>query len=303
VGKSARTRGYGLFCADSLYFWAICFAALALTERLWAPASRWGYRGLLHVVVIVGLATGMLCIAKRLRPQAAISRRLVIPFLAALAISLGLSLWWSIAHWGYWFAPPRLDQRVTSASKVDAIGTFSLFKGKKTDALLWKDLTVGERTHPTEYPIDYTINKWKQAGLPARIFGKRRVTDAELAKMSLDPKVRVKSDKGYHSQLCFNGYWAELTGRDKAEYLFVAANGGSVSNDHFPHYRLLYRRDGGRLNLVSHQVFYYDVAGLELVSWDKVFVLLAFFGAWAVIFGKMVSLPHREEPVVEQALS
>ena len=71
----------------------------------------------------------------------------------------------------------------------------------------------------------------------------------------------------------------EFKGKDGREYLFVTANGGQVSNDHYPHYRLLYnRRSDGSLKILSHQVFYFDVAGIEGMRWYVFSLTLGLLG-------------------------
>jgi hypothetical protein len=72
----------------------------------------------------------------------------------------------------------------------------------------------------------------------------------------------------------------ELEAKEGGRLLFVSADGDQISNDHYPHYRLLYRLGGREPQLLSHNVTFFDVAGMEGLTWVWAFVTLSVLSAW-----------------------
>lgn len=114
--------------------------------------------------------------------------------------------------------------------------------------------------------------------------GKPPVTPSQIERMPLDNRIRVRSEPGCNTHERFRGLWMELEGQDNQRYLFVMADGGQVSNDHYPHYRLLYSLEpNGKLTLVSNQLFYFDIAGMEGMEWDGIFELFTIAAVFLAI--------------------
>lgn len=249
--------------------------------------NRWTWHPVNAVVLAVILCAASIALAlaaRRLRPG-----RLLTPLFAGvlasvLVVALAGGLIISRIYWGYWLNPPPIDPRVTGAKAVIGVGGFEAERterGWKPD-LLPADLPHAEKSDPTEYPLEYTYAQLAHLKLPNRPFGELGMSLDAIRRMPLDPKVRVKRQAGYNPDEHLWGFWAEVEGADGIRYLFVAINGAELSNDHHPHYRLLYRRtSAGRLELVSHQVFFWDCAGIEGMDWRAAFACLAVFGAMA----------------------
>jgi hypothetical protein len=208
----------------------------------------------------------------------------------AVAAAFGLSVWFSKSYWGYWPVPPQLDPRVLSAKRVIGMGGFQNGMRGNPNLKGWTALPTALRsTDPaeaTEYPLEYTMRQWRAAGLASAPAGKCPIGLRELKRLPTDRRVRVKSDPGYKSDDAFWGFWSVLEGSKGENYLFVAGNGDEMSDDHQPHYRLLYRMNGSKLQLVGRQRFNFDCAGIEGLTWQGVFTMAAVvLGGIAVVVG------------------
>lgn len=186
-------------------------------------------------------------------------------------------------YWGYWVIPPRIDLRVAGAKKVIGCGGIDSKWEHRKSSIIWSQIPSERVSYqnpdPTEDPLQYDINLLRQAGIQICESGKPPMSLAQVKRMPLDKRVFVKSEPGYNTHEMLRGLWMEFEGVDNQRYLFVDASGGQVSDDHFTHYRLLYRLSPDRrLELVSNQVFYFDAAGLEGMTCERLFT---FFGSIA----------------------
>jgi hypothetical protein len=117
----------------------------------------------------------------------------------------------------------------------------------------------------------------------------------------------VESTPGYDSASTLGGvaiWFEDLEGQSK---LLIAARAGQVSNDHYPFYEILFRHGDGRLETLDHQMFYFDIAGVEGMSWWSIFAgltLLAGSGAVCLSlaahfwFGGRSALRRAQAPVI-----
>ena len=97
----------------------------------------------------------------------------------------------------------------------------------------------------------------------------------------------LSGQQGYDRAKELGALVLEARGIDGQDYLFGAARGGEVSNDHYPYYELLSSMSGrgNRPVLLSHNRFYYDVAGYEGLEWPAVCLGLFLVGTAAFLVG------------------
>jgi hypothetical protein len=100
----------------------------------------------------------------------------------------------------------------------------------------------------------------------------------------------VEGAPGYEHARELTGIALEAKGREGQRYLFVAATGRQVSNDHYPYYEFLFQEagQGAAPKLLSHRRLYYDVAGMEGAEWPVVFVILLLFGTLLVALALVI---------------
>ena len=260
---------------------------------VWYPAS-----GIVVALALAAVCCVLVRVARLLCPKGSISSPLAKRLAVFWALAfLSVAIFYK-TYWGYWFAPPTLNKRITTAVGVTAIGGFrTATSGRRA----WNALAPGRLPQATpgrltEYPLNDALYRLKAAGLSFQTPSARSRYVEAIRKMPFDPRFRVKNEKGFHSQTWTAGFWAELQGRDRQRYLFVAANGGEVSDGHHPHYRLLYRPGSGdSLHLVEAQVMFYDVAGNERLTWGAWFFGLGLAGSWAALVLAFVHLAeHRK---------
>lgn len=194
----------------------------------------------------------------------------------------------SKAYWGYWLDPPAIDSRVMGSTDVSAFGGFETAQkqdGGFCDRLVSSEPPNPKYADPTEYPSEYTSYQMSQTGLSVRERGSLGMDLQKIRRLLLDPRVQVKGEEGYDPTARFYGFWARLKGSDGEQFLFVAATGSEVSNDHYPYYRLLYLcKPGSAPQPISRQVFYYDIAGLERMRWYRISLT-------ATILGLLIGVP------------
>jgi len=207
-------------------------------------------------------------------------------FMPCLIVTLSLAgaLSLSRIYWGYWTSPPE-PPFVTMAfdgqgERATAIGSFEM-KSKTGKRLLPQELPKPDASRPTEDPLEHAVY-WVRYWLAPDAKAVGNLTPAEarvIRNMPNDPVWHVRDERGYHSRSWMRGVWVRITAANSKRYLFVAADGDEISDDHHPHYRALYEyRPDGSLKLASRQLMFYDVAGMEGATWERIFLGLCVVG-------------------------
>ena len=83
------------------------------------------------------------------------------------------------------------------------------------------------------------------------------------------------------------GIVVEAEDKNKQPYLFIAANGGQVSNDHYPYYEFLFEipKNESTPKLIANNRFFYEIAGVEgILEWH---IIWMFF----IVTGFILSIP------------
>jgi len=95
----------------------------------------------------------------------------------------------------------------------------------------------------------------------------------------------AKAQDGYTSAGLLRGVIVEARSRTGSELVFLSATGGQVSNDHYPYYELAFESDprSDQLTFVRGQHFFFDVAGIEGVTWVGVWLGVSLIGLVVVL--------------------
>ena len=136
---------------------------------------------------------------------------------------------------------------------------------------------------------------------------------SESAVISLYPRLdatgRLRAgDPGYDDAKMLCGVVVEAKDRTGKNYLFFGGNGRQVSNDHYPYYEFLFEMpDNGEARMVSSNLFYYDVAGVEGFEWYAMFLVFSCLGlaitmpgTIVVLFVRRIRQNKRRNDVVQQ---
>lgn len=208
------------------------------------------------------------------------ARTLLLVIVATAAVAFVAAITISRAYWGYWITPPSLDPRVANAASIVSHSTFETKREK--DGSLRSGLRAKSRLSsfygPAQYDdvcpfFDRELVVFRQRGMvrtdppefPAeRILRLHSILDRT--------GLLVAGNKGYPDAKLLRGRAWELKSADHQPLLFISAQGREVSNDHYPYYEFLFdNTNPANPVLLSHNRFFYDVAGFEGVTALRLF--------------------------------
>lgn len=197
-------------------------------------------------------------------------------------LSLVVSLIWSYLMWGYAFRrPPILSEvrRLKSVASVvpcksasDVNGHLIAIPDLKYD--LNEQLEFGR--HDSYYCLEQRVllELDRRGTLPAVVSADLTVFP-DLHRRLSESGALAASSGGYDSAKGLRGV---IVGdlADGLRVVVIAAQGGEVSNDHYPYYELAFGAShaGDRLAYLNGQRFFYDVAGVEGLEWYAMWLIL-----------------------------
>jgi hypothetical protein len=146
-----------------------------------------------------------------------------------------------------------------------------------------------ERCGDDEYYClrDRLVVAFSQRGLlPKTPPGVEPALVARLPHLLAATGLLVAPDPGYERYGLLGSLVVTGTDSGGTPLLLIGAAGDQVSNDHHPYYEALLRpRGDGTADLLDHNRFFYDVAGIEGMEWKAAFVLAAILGLTVTIPG------------------
>lgn len=232
-------------------------------------------------------------------------------FIGLLLLALLLGLITGRVYWGYWFSRPGIDpliRRVVRAETTTAFsnwpppssvsGTRAPMPAFESDRV-WVESIIRDGRASGEYPY-YFLNErvlelWEQQARFSVSTGKYATTIdvqpvaspsriAQLHDRLLCDDVLERGDSGYEQiSRWLNGIVAEAVLDDGRRVVVVMLHQLEISNDHRVYHEIVFE-DSNNLSkaaILSHQRFFYDVAGLEHMTW-WVFAIGYSFPALAV---------------------
>jgi len=208
---------------------------------------------------------------------------IIVLFLAFLGSTI-----WSKSYWGYFIRRPGFDKRITKWEKVLTVTPLStqiesdgskVFIVNPNYSILGR---IEDGRNNRYYSLEARIlialkDSGKLPESPAHM-------DAELLRSlheRLDSSgLLIEGYPGYDEAKVLRGIVIEALGIDNKRYVFVAAKGYEVSDDHRPYYEFLFEIDNqtSDLKLLSRKQFFYDVAGIEGCEWYIMFLCSSGFG-------------------------
>jgi hypothetical protein len=219
-------------------------------------------------------------------------------FLPLAALSAGLGLLFSRWYWGYWLTPPPVPEvvnRFETVRSVTPLGsvvatdplTLAVASGWDCDRTSRQSIAGGDYCASsrcnTEFCDSYRLllalgdRDLLQPNLPA--IAPSQLPAIETAILNSASWQAAKP--GYEDMAKqVSGLVVEAADSQGVQYVAIALNGGQIANDTYPFYEFVFRRsEGGSLEWVAGQHFFYEIAGLEGMTGGVVFRVLLFLSA------------------------
>ena len=228
----------------------------------------------------------------------------------------------SKSYWGYYFSPPELPQKIEEFEKVRSITPVSSIKRNNgtrifiidTSSSCIKEIqsasenlesSCGTGKCSTEYCDSSRIilSLFKKGKLPKKTPYISPDKLNSLYNYLEKTELLYQGEPGYNGEFKpdavtgdliskgdakrLEGIVIEAENEDKQPYLFIAVNGGQVSNDHYPYYEFLFEipQDKSTPKLIAHNRFFYEIAGVEgILEWH-------FIWRFFIVIGFILSIP------------
>ncbi|MEM1392101.1 MAG: hypothetical protein AAF757_15530 [Cyanobacteria bacterium P01_D01_bin.116] len=231
------------------------------------------------------------------------------------------SIFISKSYWGYYFSPPGLPQEVAKFEKVRSITPVSSIKRNNGDRIFKidtsksciKDIQLnaenlksscGTGKCNTEYCDSSRIilSLLEKAKLPKKTSYISPDKLNSLYNYLEKTELLYKGEPGYNGELIpdsvsgdlvskgdgkrLEGIVVEAEDNNKQPYLFIAVNGGQISNDHYPYYEFLFEfPNKSTPKLIANNRFFYEIAGVEgILEWH-------FMWRFFIVIGFILSIP------------
>jgi len=184
-------------------------------------------------------------------------------------------------YWGYTYKRPPVFKEISNAeqlltfcniSNADTIGLKPLYifsgdyqysdtlygrddpyYGKSDRALMVLEDKEGGHKRNLDFRSIYNDSAYK---INANVL-------SNLEKQMFKTYSIMHLKNSYGDKQSINGDLLEFSTIDNTKYIFVAVEGGEISNDHFPFYEFLFAEKNGNYQLVKKQMFFTDAAGIE----------------------------------------
>jgi hypothetical protein len=211
-------------------------------------------------------------------------RGVVMLLLAALAsMSFGMGV--SYYYWGYPTSPPPILREIEAIRSVDSmsyVNELNAQGGRATFAAVNQEALANRNgwalDDPWRVPLMLHDRGIRLDQVPA--------ISPQLASALWEAADRagllIEGSAGYPDTKTLFGHIG--TGRldDGREVAFATAGGNEYSNDHYPYYEFVAELRGGRAVIINSQWYYFDIAGIEGMTWVApaviCFVPLVFVG-------------------------
>lgn len=217
-----------------------------------------------------------------------------VGFLAAIFISK--------SYWGYYLNPPGLPQKIEEFEKIRSITPISSIK-KNDDSRIFKIDTSNSCIKEIQSGIENLTTSCGTGKCNTEYCDNARILlslseKGKLAKKTPyisqdllnslynhleESELLYKGEAGYNGEFIsdansgdliskadgkrLEGIIVEAEDKNKQPYLFIAVNGGQVSNDHYPYYEFLFEisKNNSTPKLIANNRFFYDIAGFEVI--------------------------------------
>lgn len=228
----------------------------------------------------------------------------------------------SKSYWGYYFNPPELPEKVEDFEKVRSITPVSSIK-RNDGTRIFKIDTSNSCIKDIQSGVENPQSNCNTGKCDTENCDSTRILLSLSEKGKLPKKtpyisvdklnslynylekteLLYEGEPGYDGELVsdsasgdliskgdgkrLEGIVVEAEDKNKQPYLFIAANGGQVSNDHYPYYEFLFEipENESTPKLIANNRFFYEIAGVEgILQWHFIWM---FF----IVIGFILSIP------------
>ena len=241
----------------------------------------------------------------------------LLTFGSSVFVGFLASIFISKSYWGYYLNPPGLPSQVESFEKIRSITPVSsikrndgsrIFKIDTSNSCIKEIQSGGENIQSncgtgkcnTEYCDNSRIllSLDKKEKLPKK---SDYISPDKLNSLYNDlekTEVLYQGEPEYNGELVsdktsgqliskgdgkrLQGIVVEAEDKDKRSYLFIAVNGGQISNDHYPYYEFLFELPDKESTpkLIASNRLFYEIAGVEgILEWYSIwmfFIVISF---------------------------
>ncbi|MEO1430363.1 MAG: hypothetical protein AAFV71_15115 [Cyanobacteria bacterium J06633_8] len=226
------------------------------------------------------------------------------------------SIFISKSYWGYYFNPPELPQKVEEFEKVRSVTPVSSIKRNNGTRIFKIDTSnsciqdihsgienlkssCGTGKCNSEYCDNSraVLSLAEQGKLPKKTSYISPDKLNSLYNYLESTKLLYEGEPGYNGELVADSVTGDLVSKgdgkrlegivieaednNKQSYLFIAVNGGQISNDHYPYYEFLFElpKDKSTPTLVANNRFFYQIGGFEgILEWNFIWMLFIAIG-------------------------
>jgi hypothetical protein len=212
--------------------------------------------------------------------------------LAVISLAFFVSIAFSKVYWGYAFHRPlvlRELKEVTEVSSIipvvteqTAMGTYRFVIDRRASI----DETLAcARQHPTDNHLVRILLYLDEKHLLPREAAPSPGPYVDLYERLPETGLLARAQDGYTSAGLLRGFIVAARHRSGSRLVFLSATGGQVSNDHYVHYEMVFERDprSGQLTFINGQRYFFDVAGIEGMTWAAVWLVASFIGVVVVL--------------------
>jgi hypothetical protein len=213
---------------------------------------------------------------------------LLLAALASMAVGMGVSYY----YWGYPTSPPPILPEISMLRSVDSmsyVDELDAQSGKATFKPIDQEILANRH----DWSLDDT---WR---VPLMLHDRGiRLDQAQAISLQHASALWEAADRaglliegsaGYPDTKTLFGHIGTGRLNDGREIAFATVGGYQYSNDHYPYYEFVAELRGGRAMIINSQWYYFDIAGIEGMTWVApavvCFVPLVFVGFLVFAFG------------------
>lgn len=204
-------------------------------------------------------------------------------FCICLVIFIG-SIIFSKIVWGYYLYRPKVITSLKDISQVKAVVPIKTEKGTSGGRNIIVD---------TDYKIPKELSKYRgdyycrEKRILIFLSDKNMLPDSltldladltELHSLITQTGILIEPDEGYDDSDLLRGIVVDALDKKGKRLVIAGVRGMELSDDHYPYYEIAFKgKQRDDLKFISGQHFFYDVAGIEGIEWDGLFIYFSLF--------------------------
>jgi hypothetical protein len=206
-------------------------------------------------------------------------------------ISLPAAIITSKNYWGYYFTRPevlpelRNVKRVNWVVPVETVNSGGVVSFNNLIDYSYEDAFIWAKRTPYYNLDSRNLILFVSMGLILPELSRLPPEGPDYYALVRDTGIFVSPDPGYKRSALLRGLIISAIDSEGRELVLIAANGGELSNDHYPYYELLFEKQPGtgKFALLSSQYFFFDVAGIEGLEWYFIWFVYSMLGGYVAL--------------------